>query len=322
MTRNYTIQVTVLAISAALLLASTQVQRPEGWSIAGLYSYWSVRIVIEAALFVAFAELFSRLPGFRQRLWITTVLAAIVSLVPFALSITALDLILGLPELGGSIGLVDLPNENVPMPDPGEARINSFLLELIYLSDNHLALCLLLSVPKLFARASARDNPSTGQNPSADQNLKIHSKADTILQSGTEAPALETTSGNLTELAAHRPAESSGNGYQRHLDRPLQGELVRVEAQEHYVRLVSLSDSCMVLYRFNDIVSELPDDLGMQVHRSHWVAYPAIEKLLRENGRLWLSLIDGSKIPVSRKHASDVQDHLAKSRQTNKKAIG
>ncbi|MCV0428634.1 MAG: LytTR family transcriptional regulator [Roseibium sp.] len=308
MTRSYTLQVTVLAISAALLLASTQVQRPEGWSITGLYSYWSVRILIEAALFVAFAELFSRFPGFRQRLWLTAALAAFVSLVPFALSITALDLILGLPELNGSIGLVNLPGETVPVSDPGDARINSFLLELIYLSDNHLALCLLLSVPKMFAPSIVLQ--SENANPGAAESDPVE----------TISLSPETIGEEPTDLATHLSSEISGNGYHRHLERPLEGPLVRVEAQEHYVRLISQIDSCMLLYRFNDIVSELSGDLGMQVHRSHWVAYSAIEKPVRESGRLWLLLTDGSKIPVSRKHVEDVQQHLSKTRVNTKKA--
>jgi len=106
---------------------------------------------------------------------------------------------------------------------------------------------------------------------------------------------------------------SSETGYLRHLDQPLKGELLRVEAQEHYVRLVSDQENRMVLYRFNDIVSELPGKLGMQVHRSHWVAFAAAESLYRDSGRLWLTITDGSKIPVSRKYSEDVQSRFGSS---------
>ncbi|MCR9136781.1 MAG: LytTR family transcriptional regulator [Alphaproteobacteria bacterium] len=293
MIRTHAAQTSFLTLAAAWLLAATQIQRPEGWSLAGLYGYWTVRIMIEAGLFVAFAELIGRLPGLKPRILLTAFLAAIVSLVPFALSITAMDLILGLPELGGSVSFDNAQDGASAGQSAADSRVGSFFREILYLSDNHLALCLILTAPKLF-EAFRQTGLTRGFDPAR-----------------TETPADDDPSDTPHEPdpvnAANRSTET---GYLRHLDHPLNGNLLRIEAQEHYVRLISDLESRMVLYRFNDIVAELPDRLGMQVHRSHWVAFAAVESLHRDSGRQWLNVTDGSKIPVSRKYSEDVRSRF------------
>ncbi len=291
MFRTYAAQATFLSLAAAWLLASTQIQRPDDWPLAGLYVYWTIRIMIEAGLFVAFAELISRLPGLGSNVILNAILAALVSLVPFALSITALDLILGLPELGGTVSLDNTSGEAASGQALAESQIGSFFLEIIYLSDNHLALCVILTAPRLF-QTFKRTDAAKGIAP-------------TVETSDADRPFEPEPVGSLDR--------SSETGYLRHLDHPLNGELLRVEAQEHYVRLISDQETRMVLYRFNDIVSELPGKLGMQVHRSHWVAFAAAKRLYRDSGRLWLTITDGSKIPVSRKYSEEVQSRFASS---------
>lgn len=302
MTRTQSTQVLFLAVAAALLLAANQIGRPADWSLAAVYGYWTGRVLIEATLFLAFADLLGRLPGLQVRPFLTCAFAALVSLVPFVLSITALDLILGLPELDGTVGMTASP---VPMA--GATHVGSFMRELVYLSDNHLALCLLLSAPRLlpdFSRAEEPVKPPT--EPVETQ----------------PAPFAETEMIHPPATLPRQELEETGTtGYQRHLERPLSGALVRIEAQEHYVRLVSQSDTQMLLYRFNDIVAELPAELGMQVHRSHWVAYAAVNALFREGGRQFLSLRDGTRVPVSRKFASAVRVWLSEEAINAKRAV-
>jgi len=282
MNRTYTIQAFLLALASAGLLASTQIQRPDNWPLAGLYLYWGVRILLEAGLFVAFLEVFSRLPGAWGRIRWSVVLAALVSLVPFALAVTALDLILGLPELDELVrgGAPTAPAGSAP--SGGQTHIGSFLLEIVYLSDNHFVLCALLSIP-LFLQSTSR-------------------------KSDLDSPVSEMQS-DKPEQTRPTPAETHvpESGYQRHLDPPLAAPVLRAEAQEHYVRLTTATENRMVLYRFNDIVAELTDDAGMQVHRSHWIAFETMLRLIKEDGRLWLELTDGERVPVSRKYADEVR---------------
>lgn len=282
MNRTYTIQAFCLALASAWLLASTQIQRPDNWPLAGLYLYWSVRILLEAGLFVAFLELFARLPGAWGQVRWSVVLAALVSLVPFALAVTALDLILGLPELNELVRTSASGAAAGSAQPGGQTHIGSFLLEIVYLSDNHLVLCALLSIPLFF------------------QSMKLGAR-DAALETAPLVDALE----QVDPVPAEKHDRESG--YQRHLEPPLANPVLRAEAQEHYVRLTTATENRMVLYRFNDIVAELPTDTGMQVHRSHWVAFETMARLVREDGRLWLELTDGERIPVSRKYAEDVR---------------
>lgn len=282
MNRNYIIQAFLLSLAAAWLLASTQIQRPDNWPLAGLYLYWSIRILLEAGLFVAFLEVFTRLPGtLGQTRW-SVVLAALVSLVPFALAVTALDLILGLPELDEMVRTSASQAAAGSTQSVGQTHIGSFLLEIMYLSDNHFVLCALLSIPLFFGSESAKTEIAAPQ---------------------------AAVFADDPEPAGHAQAVKSvlESGYQRHLDPPLAKPILRAEAQEHYVRLTTATETRMVLYRFNDIVAELSDEVGMQVHRSHWVAFEAMARLVKDDGRLWLELKDGERIPVSRKYAEEVR---------------
>lgn len=79
--------------------------------------------------------------------------------------------------------------------------------------------------------------------------------------------------------------------------------VVRLEAQDHYVQIVTRRGAEMVLMRLSDAINEMPDAAGMAVHRSHWIAFEAMEGLEREpgkNGRSFIVATDGARLPVSR----------------------
>ncbi len=81
------------------------------------------------------------------------------------------------------------------------------------------------------------------------------------------------------------------------------GPVLRLESQDHYVLIVTSRGSELVLMRLSDAVGEVPEELGIRIHRSHWVAYAAMETLEREpgkNGRSHLLTKDGARLPVSR----------------------
>jgi hypothetical protein len=93
----------------------------------------------------------------------------------------------------------------------------------------------------------------------------------------------------------------------RRLDKPLAGALLAVQAQEHYVRIVGQGAAPMLLYRFSDAIEQLRVLRGLQVHRSWWVALDAVAAVEREDGRLSLRLVNGERVPVSRRHSGAVE---------------
>jgi len=89
------------------------------------------------------------------------------------------------------------------------------------------------------------------------------------------------------------------------------GTLIRLEVEDHYVRVVTDRGAEMLLMRLADAIAEAGP--GRQVHRSHWVSRSGAKALEREpgrNGRLVLVTADGARLPVSRSHAAAVQDWM------------
>lgn len=80
----------------------------------------------------------------------------------------------------------------------------------------------------------------------------------------------------------------------------LQAPLIRLAGHNHYVDVVTKAGSAAVLMRFADAMAELDGLEGMQVHRSHWVAISAVQKVRRSAGRMALRMADGAEVPVSR----------------------
>lgn len=78
------------------------------------------------------------------------------------------------------------------------------------------------------------------------------------------------------------------------------GSLVRIEAQDHYLNVVTTKGDNLILMRFSDAAAELEKAHGLVVHRSHWIALDAVTGHRRRNGRDLLVMSDGSEVPVSR----------------------
>jgi hypothetical protein len=290
------LQMSFLAVTAAFLLAATDISRPVEWNSVQLYLYWVGRLLIEASLIIAALQILIQIPLLRGTPGRLIAVAILVSLVPFVLSVTALDIVLGFPELDEVLQKPFGPDEMAPN------QIGAFFRELVYLLDNHVALGLLIAAPLLF---KGMEDTFAGAEESAFS--RIGDREEGFTNQGTTGTLPE--SDRLADEPADRPPlpDIGTILFLSRLEPPFRGHLAHAEAQEHYVRLVGDLDSRMILYRFNDVLHELPEALGMQVHRSHWVAYDAVKRLFREGTNLRLETSDGTIVPVSRKYATDVQ---------------
>ncbi len=104
------------------------------------------------------------------------------------------------------------------------------------------------------------------------------------------------------------PVETAHTALVDRLSPDKRGCLVRLEVQDHYVLVVTENGREMLLMRLGDAMREVSG--GMQVHRSHWIAFDSVEALERDGGRnpkLTLRMKDGAAIPVSRSYAADVR---------------
>jgi hypothetical protein len=120
--------------------------------------------------------------------------------------------------------------------------------------------------------------------------------------STTGAPPVAPESSALTSSPA--PALSS---FLDRLPAHLGRDLLYISMQDHYVDAHTRIGHALVLMRLADAIRELDPASGLQIHRSHWVARGAIDRVDRRDGRLTVVLSDGTRLPVSRSYVDAVK---------------
>ena len=113
-------------------------------------------------------------------------------------------------------------------------------------------------------------------------------------------------------IGHHAPPETGGGVAQvpRILARlPLEkrGTLIAISATDHYVNVVTSAGEALVLMRLSDAVAEC-GDIGLRVHRSHWVALDQVRSARKDKGAAQLVLANGMEIPVSRSYLPRVKE--------------
>ncbi len=84
-------------------------------------------------------------------------------------------------------------------------------------------------------------------------------------------------------------------------------DVLAFRAEEHYVRIYTRGGQELVHYRFGDAVQEMPEQLGLRVHRSWWVAGDAVLSAKRGARRWQLSLESDIEVPVSDSYVQAVR---------------
>ncbi|HEX9955486.1 MAG TPA: LytTR family DNA-binding domain-containing protein [Allosphingosinicella sp.] len=140
----------------------------------------------------------------------------------------------------------------------------------------------------------------------ATVGIAIHLLMMTLFRRAEPGDA-EETAPTLEPAPASSPTPSL---FLRRLPPALGRDLLLLEMQDHYVRAETALGSTLLLMRFRDAVEELGPS-GMQVHRSWWVAFAAMEALEREGRSARLRLKGGGTVPVSRTCVPAVRAALA-----------
>jgi hypothetical protein len=99
----------------------------------------------------------------------------------------------------------------------------------------------------------------------------------------------------------------------RHLPAALQGRLIAISVRDHYVDVQTEAGRASLLMRMRDAVDQAEGEHGMQVHRSHWVALWAVQRIERAGGRAVVLLSSGERLPVSRAHLPRIEAVLSES---------
>jgi hypothetical protein len=86
----------------------------------------------------------------------------------------------------------------------------------------------------------------------------------------------------------------------------LDGAILCLETEDHYLRIHTTEGQGMILGRLRDAEAELGEAAGLKVHRSWWVARDAVVGCDRDGRKMDLILANGLRVPVSRAHQSRV----------------
>lgn len=111
----------------------------------------------------------------------------------------------------------------------------------------------------------------------------------------------------VTPSGAFEPDAPRADPFMARLPIEIRGSLVRIEAQDHYLNVVTARGSTLILMRLGDAMGEL-EGRGIQVHRSHWVVMDGVTQRRRDKGRDLLVMSDGAEIPVSRSFRPAAQE--------------
>lgn len=274
----------LVTILAALLLGGHQMEAFSDRPLIFSYAYWIFRLLTGYLLFTGCLLLLEVTPlgayaAGRRFGWAWLAgLAAVLTLPFFTLSVTMVDLLLGEPEL--DLLAIQLDSEG-PASYSATAVAYAFAMELLFHVDNHLTLCALILLPRPLLELSREElegEEAVGKaQESADRPVQL------------------------------RPATPAEPAFFQRFEPPLQGHVLAVQAQEHYVRVITSVGALTTLYRFGDALRELESLPGLQVHRSFWVSDTGVAALKSGRRGLRIVLRNGEQVPVSAKHAEDVQ---------------
>jgi len=88
------------------------------------------------------------------------------------------------------------------------------------------------------------------------------------------------------------------------------GPLLSLSAQDHYVEMVTSKGVHLERITIKKAIELVPDGSGLQVHRSHWVAFNAILDLEKIGERTAVLLRNGTKLPVGKSKIQELQTYL------------
>ena len=126
---------------------------------------------------------------------------------------------------------------------------------------------------------------------------------------GTTEPRARTTApASRPSAAPEPPTESQARFYER-LSRAVSRDIIYLRADDHYVHVHTSGGACLVRKRFANAVADL-GALGMQVHRSYWVAHRHMITTVRRDGRPVLRVTGGENLPISRPYLAAVRAAL------------
>lgn len=87
--------------------------------------------------------------------------------------------------------------------------------------------------------------------------------------------------------------------------------ILALRAQDHYVEVITEQGAELCLMRLSDAIAETKPIRGLQIHRSHWVAVPAIQRLESKGTETFVRITDEIALKVSQPRLKELRTVLS-----------
>ncbi|MGB1361380.1 MAG: LytTR family DNA-binding domain-containing protein [Alphaproteobacteria bacterium] len=89
---------------------------------------------------------------------------------------------------------------------------------------------------------------------------------------------------------------------------PKRGQLWALQAQDHYVNIITSKGSHLIYIKFNEALKQTGNIDGIQISRSYWVAKNGLQDIIKQSGKNICILKDGTKIPIAKNHLDNIKN--------------
>lgn len=255
--------------------------------------YWGLHIGIGLAAGLLVARVVLQLRP-HTRDWLVVVLAGIGGIVLFAPTALGLEFLF-------ATGAADADNDALARL-ARSSLLFAVVVEAIELAPPYLAAWLLINLEPVRSafgmRAVAR--PVVADRPEA-----------------IELPEKQEPDGADGETV--RAGQAAGRAFLDRLPPIIGTALVCVSSDLHYLQVVTRQGQAMILGSLQE-VEEAFGEHGLRVHRSHWVHVDAVVSLSKSGKGWFLNLVNGHRVPVSRRKRADIIERLGEDFLVNGRA--
>lgn len=150
---------------------------------------------------------------------------------------------------------------------------------------------------------AARDSaPADAPRPSPRESPET---AKTGERTG-QRPGAEPASATQREQPPSTPGPER---FYRRLSHTVSRDVIYLKVDDHYIDVFTTNGSCLMLMRLTDALEDL-GDIGLQTHRSYWVARRHMLRTEQYGGRTMVRVTGDHLVPVSRSYLPAVRNVL------------
>ena len=298
----------------ALLFAVLEPAPSRGLVFPVALAFWLLHIGIGVLLAVQATERLSRVSMISAwNPWLRLLAGGLAGSLLFAPVALALDAVLQVQAIGE-------PGDD--LLDRWEAAGGglALLAEWLQLAPSYLASWLLLNAVALASgptlervSAGAGAPTSTSTNPPtapAPESATVAGAAEAGEQ-GSPVPVPDAAANESPEAATADPTPAAREAFLAQLPAAIGTDLIAIQSDLHYLQVRTARGRATLLASISVAEAALGAN-GMRVHRSHWIAFDHVVRVARTARGTFLTLSDGSRVPVSRRRASEVQARLGR----------